>query len=76
MRAPIVLLAIWAVLLATFSMAANEPKSISHRNVADKANMIVTGCPWSVRDLHDVVSGIRQVVGDWRVVVKEDKNIC
>ncbi|KAL3454460.1 hypothetical protein BJX65DRAFT_301098 [Aspergillus insuetus] len=55
---------------------ANEPKSISHRNVADKANMIVTGCPWSVRDLHDVVSGIRQVAGDWRVVVKEDKKIC
>ncbi|KAJ0414452.1 hypothetical protein BJY00DRAFT_318803 [Aspergillus carlsbadensis] len=54
----------------------NEPKSISHRNVGDKANMIVNGCPWNVRDLHDVVAGIRQVVGDWRVIVKEDKNIC
>jgi hypothetical protein len=66
----------FCTVLTQSSPQANEPKSISHRNVADKANMIVTGCPWSVRDLHDVVSGIRQVVGDWRVVVKEDKNIC
>ncbi|KAL3463453.1 hypothetical protein BJX64DRAFT_257321 [Aspergillus heterothallicus] len=55
---------------------ADENLTVSYRNFADKAKMIINGCPWGVSNYNDVVAGIRHVRGGWKVLVKQEMDRC